>query len=185
MNKRVWIGLAVSLALLVSILYLIDPFGAQYKNKVSLSGDRRPAPTFKLKDNEGKTHRLSDFNSPCLLVHFWATWCPPCLEELPDIVKFSKKWTDREIKLILISLDSSWSEARKYLKDLTLPKHAVSLIDPQSKIPEKYGSYQFPETYLIGPEKKILTKWVGPQDWKNEFFQSFHKRVCQKDSTSS
>jgi thiol-disulfide isomerase/thioredoxin len=131
----------------------------------------RDAPRFELSDDQGKPHRLDEIKGELILLHFWATWCAPCLEELPSLVEFARKYENdpknprKPIRFVTISLDHSWDEAHRYLKAERLPKNLLSLLDPKSQVPEAFGSYQFPETYLLGPDLKILAKWVGPQDW--------------------
>jgi thiol-disulfide isomerase/thioredoxin len=102
-----------------------------------------------------------------VLVHFWATWCPPCIEELPQWVALAKKYTGRPLQMVAVSLDSDWEAPHRLLPESEVTSPLISLLDPERKSPEDYGSYQFPETYLIDRSHRIVHKWVGPQDWSN------------------
>ncbi len=125
----------------------------------------RDAPEFSLPDDQGRRHSLAEFRGKLVILHFWATWCPPCIEEIPQWVELARKMDGQPIAWVAISLDHNWGEAHRYLKPEKLPTNLVSLLDAQNETPGVYGSYQFPETYLIAPDGKIISKWVGPQAW--------------------
>lgn len=130
----------------------------------------RPAPVIGLKDAEGKLVRLQEVPAKVMLVHFWASWCAPCVDEIPTIVKFAKKYEGQPVKLVLISLDETWEDARKILGKEALSSNVISLLDPEIRSGEMFGSYQYPETYLLNGSHEIVTKWIGPQKWGHEFF---------------
>lgn len=139
---------------------------------------RRQAPDFELTDSQGKTRRLEEWKGNAVVLHFWASWCPPCLDEIPHWLAGAKKQKDRRVKFVAISLDGSWADAEKVFPQANLPENVISLIDVTGKIPEKYGSYQFPETYLLNPDHKVVMKWVGPQDWGAPIIDTLLGRVA-------
>jgi peroxiredoxin len=143
-------------------------------------GNFKAAPRFELKDASGKTHRLTDFKGKAIVLHFWASWCPPCLEELTDWLKFASQFDSEKSKVqfLAISLDESWNDAHKILPESGVPAGVISLLDLSKEVPEKYGSYQYPETYLLGPDLTIITKWVGPQTWENPSLRNIIERVA-------
>ncbi len=125
----------------------------------------RGAPRFELPDSQGKIHQLEELAGNWVIVHFWATWCPPCIEEFPQWLEFTQKWKDRPLRFLAISLDTSWAEAHKILPDGRVPSNVIALLDAEKILPDLFGTYQYPETYLLNPKLEIVTKWVGPQDW--------------------
>ena len=128
----------------------------------------RRAPAFSLKDVSGGAHTLDQFHGKLLIVHFWAAWCPPCLSEIPEIVEFAEHFKDDpKLAVVAISLDEKWEDAEKVLTSSKLPKNMISLLDGGAKSSDAYGTFQFPETYLINPDGRIMTKWVGGQPWTN------------------
>jgi cytochrome c biogenesis protein CcmG/thiol:disulfide interchange protein DsbE len=129
----------------------------------------RPAPAFELKDHSGALHTLAEARGKLVLVHFWAAWCPPCLSEIPDLVELAQKLDENrgKFRVFAISLDEKWEDAEKVLQSAKLPSDMISLLDGGAKIPDLYGTYQYPETYLIDPDGKILAKWVGAQPWSS------------------
>jgi len=144
-------------------------------------GSFKAAPAFELKDADGKSHRLSDLKGNVVILHFWASWCPPCLEEIAGWLKFAEQFQGGPIpvRFVAISLDESWNDAHKILPANAVPSNVLSLLDLSKEIPEKYGTYQYPETYLIGPDLSIVTKWVGGQNWENPALKGIIERVAK------
>lgn len=128
----------------------------------------RQAPKFALKDHGGVEHHLEEARGKLVIVHFWAAWCPPCLQEIPELVEFAEKLQgESKLQIFAISLDEKWPDAEKILDSAKLPKTMISLLDGGAKTSELYGTYQYPETYLINGEGRIVAKWVGAQPWGN------------------
>ncbi len=129
----------------------------------------RVVPEFKLPNPQGKLEGSQDYLGKVYLVHFWAAWCAPCVPEVPEFLnaasKLPKDKDGNPIRWILISQDDSWEKARKVLKDDALPENVRALLDAKAQVSDTFGSYQFPETYLVTREGGILTKWIGSQEW--------------------
>lgn len=138
-----------------------------------MSTEPRNAAAFELKTSQGKVYKLADFKGSVTLVHFWASWCPPCIEEIPQIREFAKSYGPKGLKIVAISLDDGWPEALKMLPDSENPANLISLLDPSKELPDAYGSYQYPETYILNKDLKIVAKLIGPQEWGNEKLLKF------------
>ncbi|MFZ9595038.1 MAG: TlpA family protein disulfide reductase [Bdellovibrionia bacterium] len=145
----------------------------------------RSAPGFELMDSQGKTHTLSKLKGSAVLLHFWASWCPPCLEEIPQWLSLVEQMQGSSLQFVAVSLDSNWSDAQKILPPQPSLSHFVSLLDPSGQVPDRYGSFQFPETYLLNSELKIVQKWVGPQPWDQPEFQKALRRWISDQNTPS
>lgn len=131
---------------------------------------RRVAPAITLKDPAGKERSLEEFRGKTVLVHFWAAWCPPCVEEIGHFRELARSLEGKPVGLIAVSLDPKWEDALKLLPAEGLPANLASLLDASGKSAEDYGTYQFPETYLLKPDgdkHRIAFKWVGPQEWQS------------------
>ena len=122
-----------------------------------------PAPDFSLKGPAGDT-RLLALKGNLVLVHFWATWCPPCREELPSLAKLNGQMAGKPFRLLAISVDKEGNAAVQKLLGqvgVTLPV----LLDPSSEVARQYGITGVPETFIVSPAGVILKKIVGPMEW--------------------
>jgi thiol-disulfide isomerase/thioredoxin len=127
----------------------------------------RPAPQFELKQSNGKMFRLADFKGNAVVVHFWASWCPPCLAEIPEWLEFADRWKGKPVRFVAVSLDQAWPDALRILPDSRLPGNVMSVLDQEQKLPDQFGTYQYPETYLLDSQQRIVSKWVGAQNWNS------------------
>jgi thiol-disulfide isomerase/thioredoxin len=185
-SKSRWIAIGAALVVLGgAAAYWLSHSrgGGAIEQAAKDRGNFKGAPQFELKDSDGKAHRLSELKGNVVVLHFWASWCPPCLEEIAGWLKFAEQFQGPnekvKVKFVAISLDESWNDAHKILPQSALPANVMSLIDLSKETPDKYGTYQFPETYLIGPDLTIVTKWVGAQAWENPALRSIIERVAK------
>lgn len=127
------------------------------------------APDFILMDRRGKAFQLSSFRGNFVLLNFWATWCPPCVEELPAMDALNSLLRTKQFSMIAVSVDDSWQEISGFLGKLSRLPNFLILNDPtQSVVSQLYGTTKFPESYLISPEGKVLKKYVGAISWMSD-----------------
>jgi thiol-disulfide isomerase/thioredoxin len=130
------------------------------------------APGFSLKDASGQEHSLGSLRGKVVVLHFWGSWCPPCVEEVPMWLKLARKFEGKPVAFLAVAVDQSWGDAHKIMPDAGLPGNVLSLLDPEGEVPEKFGSFQFPETYVLSKDLVVKDKWVGAQDWDNPAIQA-------------
>ncbi len=134
----------------------------------SCNGGRPPrigetAPDFTLTDGP-RTITLSQMRGKPVLLNFWASWCAPCVEEMPSLVQLQKMVGDKAI-VLAVSLDSDDAAYKQFVRD-----HDVELLtvrDPKQISNSLYGTFKFPETYVIDKDGKIIRKFIGAVDWTN------------------
>lgn len=160
--KRFWLGVG-ALAVLITLLAVVNSL-KNSKPVMDLSA--------RLESQRGGTATLENYfnskNEPenkAVLIHFWASWCPPCLGEIQEFLEFARKSPQKGLKFVIISSDKNWQELEKVVSKEKLPSNVLSLLDADSKVAESFGTFQFPETYLLTPDGKVVEKWVGPQKW--------------------
>jgi len=121
-----------------------------------------PAPEFTVTDAD-RTVSLKDLRGKVVVLNFWATWCPPCVEEMPSLVRLQREMKDKGVTVLAVSLDEDARQYRTFLE-----KNHVDLLtvrDPQQKSNELYGTFKFPETYVIDRQGVLRRKFIGPVDW--------------------
>jgi peroxiredoxin len=124
----------------------------------------KPAPDFTLKDLSGRDVTLSSLKGKVVLVNFWATWCPPCREEIPSMVRLNRLMQDKPFQMLAISIDEGGKSAVEsfFLKaGVTLP----ALLDTDGKVSKRYGTTGVPETFVVDTNGVILKKVIGGLDW--------------------
>ena len=104
-----------------------------------------------------------------LVVNFWATWCAPCLEELPSFESLNRYLNKADLPLVVtIAEDDSISAVPELFKTLDFKPTFVALHDKDGAVVQAIGTNKFPETYWISSQGEILYKWIGPQNWMAE-----------------
>ena len=126
----------------------------------------QPAPEFELADLAGKKLKLSDLRGKVVLLNFWATWCPPCVEELPSIIALQKAGLGPDFRLLTVSVDEEPAKVKSLLKRKNARSLPV-LLDPQKKVPTAFGTNKFPETYLIDRKGIIRYRFINKRDWSS------------------
>lgn len=138
----------------------------------SVNGDRHPAevgktaPDFDLKDAAGRAVHLSDYRGRFVVLNFWATWCPPCVEEAPFLEQLHRRFqaaSPQRIAVLTVSVDSGWEAVNQFTraKGITFPV----LLDTHQTIPNSYGTFKYPETYIIDPAGIVRDKIIGAYNW--------------------
>jgi peroxiredoxin len=122
-----------------------------------------PAPDFTLPDLEGKLHGLADFRGRVVVLNFWATWCPPCIDEMPSLQRLHQALADRGVAVIAVSVDERFSDVPAFVQKFDLTFSV--LYDEGKKVSRKYQTFKYPETYILDREGRLKSKVVGPRDW--------------------
>jgi peroxiredoxin len=122
-----------------------------------------PAPNFALKNSEGETVRLSDYRGNLVFLNFWATWCGPCIDELPAMMEMNQTFAGRRFEMLGISFDTSWDEVNGYLDEHGFELSTV--LDPSQSMRQEYRTTGVPETFLIDGNGTVLKKYIGGMQW--------------------
>lgn len=122
------------------------------------------APDFMLTSLSGQKVRLSELRGKVVLLNFWATWCPPCREEVPSLARLANAMSNTDFQMITVAIDK---EGRKAVDEYF--QHAgvrlTTLLDPTGDVGKSYGITGVPETFIIDKHGLIKKKVIGPVDW--------------------
>jgi cytochrome c biogenesis protein CcmG/thiol:disulfide interchange protein DsbE len=120
------------------------------------------APDFSLQDSAQKI-TLNQFRGQVVVLNFWATWCPPCVEELPSLMSMQERARRRGVVVLGISIDVDEDAYHRFLKQRTV--NFLTVRDPERKVAQLYGVHGWPETYIIDRQGLVRRKIIGPVDW--------------------
>jgi peroxiredoxin len=139
---------------------------ATHQGDPSVINIGQKAPEFSIKDESGKLVKLSDFRGKVVFLNFWGTWCPSCVDEMPEIQKLYQQFKGRKFEMLEVSIDNDWPEIHQFYKEhnLNLPTY----LDPGHQIATKYKVYKFPETFLIDGNGNVVRHtwyehWADPR----------------------
>ena len=139
---------------------------ATHQGDPSVINIGQKAPEFSIKDESGRLVKLSDFRGKVVFLNFWGTWCPSCVDEMPEIQKLYQQFKGRKFEMLEVSIDNDWPEIHQFYKEhnLNLPTY----LDPGHQIATKYKVYKFPETFLIDGNGNVVRHtwyehWADPR----------------------
>lgn len=126
---------------------------------------RRNVPDFNLQDLDGRSVTLKEFRGKVVFVNFWATWCPPCRDEMPSMQRIYNEYRDKGLVMLAINFMESPNTIRPFLSEhkLTFP----ILLD-SGTVMVSYGVLGLPATYLIDRQGKAAARALGARDWNNQ-----------------
>ncbi len=116
---------------------------------------------------DGGTRDLADPPGKLLILHYWATWCPPCVSEFPDLARFWKEYGKKPgLELLAVSVDEDWRTVDDWLKKNGITGIPLAL-DPRRTSAKAFGTEKFPETYVLSPSGEVVDKFVGAILWSD------------------
>ena len=165
--KEAFVAFAVVSVLAVGISKLAQHFGGASQRARSAAQadelDGKPAIPFKLPARGGGEVDLTALRGKTILVNFWATWCPPCREEMPSLTRLAQTFDPQSFEVVTVSVDEGWEPVDKFFAAQKVPFRVA--LDEGAKISRTYGTTQFPESYLLDRDGKLRLKFVGPRNW--------------------
>jgi peroxiredoxin len=149
------------------------------------SGSRPPriganAPDFTVQDTDRKVS-LSELHGQVVVLNFWATWCAPCVAEVPSLVAMSQRMKDKGVTVLAVSVDVDSDAYHRFLKD-----HGVTFLtvrDADQKSNSLYGTTIFPETYIIDRQGVVRRKFIGAVDWNSMEVTEFLTKLSQNQKS--
>jgi len=135
-----------------------------------------PAPDFVLRDLAGRTYRLSDLRGQVVFLNVWATWCPPCREEMPSMERLYRRLRGTDFHMLAVNVDEGGTDlVRQFVEQvgITFPV----LLDPRGGVPQRYGVTGFPETFIIDRRGQVVHHTIGPEDWDSQAVSQYLARL--------
>jgi cytochrome c biogenesis protein CcmG, thiol:disulfide interchange protein DsbE len=158
-------------------LVLTGCYGRSKPSSINL-----PARDFTIQDSD-RSVTLSQLRGKIVVLNFWATWCPPCIEEMPSLVQMQKKMQDKGVTVLAVSVGDDPDDYHKFLKD-----HSIDLLTVRetgektdtgviAPVSSSYGTYKVPETYIIDRNGIIRRKFIGAVNWNQPEIVEYLSRL--------
>ena len=133
----------------------------------------RSAPDFTVSDSQ-RTVSLHDYKGKVVVLNFWASWCAPCIEEMPSLIQMQHELRDR-VTVLAVATDHDPEAYRKFVHE-----HNVDLItvnDAAQKSSDTYGTWGWPESYIIDRKGIVRRKFIGPVEWTNPSIVAYLEKL--------
>lgn len=125
--------------------------------------ERPSAPDYELQDMDGRIHRLSDLQGKPVVVNFWATWCPPCREEMPSMQRAWERLEAEGVEMVAINVGESVDTVFEFTA--TYPVEFTLLFDLDNSVSSEWPMRGLPTTFVIDPQGKIAYRAIGGREW--------------------
>lgn len=136
----------------------------------------QPLADFTLPDLHGRSVQLSELRGKVVFINIWATWCQPCIDEMPTIQRLYDLLQARGLEVLAVSLDPLGEQVvAPFMRDyqLTFP----ALLDPASRVERLYGTMGVPESFIVDKRGVLVEKVVGPRDWSHPQMLALFERL--------
>lgn len=168
--------LAAALFAALAAAVLMSPAG----RRVEPASTGQPAPGFALSPIDGgEPVSLDGLHGRVVLLNFWATWCGPCEAEMPAMEKLARKLSAEPFTLVAISVDERASDVRAFRDRLSLDfpiLHGEGGREARN-VAAQYGTFRYPETFLIDTQGRLVARFVGPRDWDEDAYVDRIRRL--------
>lgn len=173
---RLMVFLIVAIMLVGGLVYLSFNSASQRPAGSVASGDM--APDFQLEDTKGNRVTLSELRGKVVMVNFWATWCPPCKEEMPSMEELNKIMAGEDFVMLAINTEKN---GRSVVPDFLQknPYDFTILYDDQGTVQQEYGVYKFPESFIIRKDGTIDQKVMGAINWTSPEAITYFKSLTK------
>lgn len=176
-TKSPWSRAGLTFALVLAFGYVLvlqgrsrEPERAEQWGRDSGTAVPEVAPVFQLPDREGTLHGLDEVAGRPVVLNFWASWCPPCLDEMPALQRMGGALADTDVALVAITLDENWEDAEKAMAKADFGEGILLLRDAGGSVAGSFGTLKVPETYLIARDRTIVHRFQGAKEWDSEKF---------------
>jgi cytochrome c biogenesis protein CcmG/thiol:disulfide interchange protein DsbE len=144
-------------ALLAILLAMPGCYSGSRPSRIGMA-----APDFTVRDSD-RTVTLSQLKGQVVILNFWATYCAPCVEEVPSLVQMQQRMKAKGVTVLAVSIDADEDNYRRFLKEYNV--NLLSVRDPDQKSNSLYGTSKIPETYVIDRNGVVRRKFIGAVDW--------------------
>ena len=136
------------------------------------------APGFELPLLDGERLSLAGLEGRVVLLNFWATWCKPCEDEMPAMARLYEALREGGFELVAISVDEADADVQGFARRYALPFPVA--LDPDRQVSERYQTYRYPESFLVGRDGVIVERYIGPKEWDAPAYVERVRRLLEE-----
>lgn len=167
---------ALRAVLVTLILVFIGTLTLSLRDTSAKEGGRAPA--FSVVTDNGQRITPTSFGGKVLVLNFWATWCSPCVQEIPSLSQFQREFAKSGVVVIGISIDKSAQKYKAFLN--RIPVSFATARDPSGAISAEYGTFLYPETYII-KDGRVVRKFAEAVNWTSDDITQFMRGLLPTD----
>lgn len=156
-------------------------------NTVGESLDASPVPGIYFNDIHEEVYNLADFKGQVVILNFWASWCAPCVAEMPQLLRLAAE-NGIDLRLVLVSVDNKPEDIKAFFKKQNLlPSPKVIVVwDEDKKISKDvFGTIRYPESIIIDKQGRMVRKVAGAIDWMDPEMKTSLKKLMMEKTASS
>lgn len=147
----------------MGILCLLLTAACNAGQELDRLSETRAAPDFTIEDLQGVTHSLSDYKGKVLVINFWATWCPPCVKEMPSLQQAWEQLRGEDIAVLAINMGEQKQAIEGFIQKY--PVELPILLDKEFDMADAWSVTGLPTTYVVDPEGQIVSQVIGERQW--------------------
>ena len=146
---------------------ILSCFSLTPANAQNSKSDPEPVPLFTLSDQNGNQVSLQSFRGKVVMINFWATWCPPCVKELPTMEALKKTFTDQPFEILAINMGEDKETISRFVERMGFDFSFPLLIDADSRVSDLYQVRGLPATMVIDKQGTFIFGGIGERDWNS------------------
>jgi thiol-disulfide isomerase/thioredoxin len=178
MNIRMLVSIVAVAALTLSacsqkkVTEVEDPAINSQNGSTAIPAEAVSLPAFSMQDKEGNMVSLQSLKGKKVFLNLWASWCPPCREEMPSIERLYKSADTARVAFVMLSLDDNFEKAKRYVssRKLTLP-----IFYPAENLPDLFNVEGIPVTFIFNEEGKLIKQINGSEDYDSDNYRTLFK----------
>ena len=128
------------------------------------------APQFSITTDDGRHVTATSFGGKVLILNFWATWCAPCIQEIPSLDQFQKEFANNGVVVLAVSVDKNPQKYRNFLDHVHVSFDTAR--DPDANLSAEYGTFQYPESYII-KDGRVVRKIPNAENWLSDDMKQY------------
>ena len=170
-------------ATLLAVAACLPACNKKEAQPVAVSGgvaaEQKPAPDITVKTLKGEPLKLSSLKGTVVILNFWATWCPPCREEIPSMIRLNNAMAGKPFKMLAVSIDEGGAPDVEAFLAKSSQQALPAYLDSDSQAVKMYGITGVPETFIIDKNGVVIKKVIGPMAWDSAEVVAFLQNLMK------